>query len=539
MAFVLLVCTTVNAQTITGKIVDSSNKPIDAVSVIAQTMDSVVVDAVLTDSTGRFVIKNAPEEYRLILQHILYIPQQVNGHIDNIGTLTMKEKDYELNEIVVSRERPQVKVEDGALSYDISRMAEKKIISNAYEAILQLPGIVEREGQITLAGANGVTIILDGKPTTMSNEQLHELLRSIPVANVVKIQIVYSAPARFHVRGAVINVITKKKKTEEPFLQGEVNGSYTQKYFANGQGGVNLSYTSKNLSMDFLYSLSAIKSKTSLDLGTLHKYDDEIYTINQQNKGTNENLAHNIHFGGEYAFKNEDKLDLSYTAELSPNVKSMQNSVGSFSVSANKKRSDNFMHNISLNYSSHNNVSAGMDYTHYKSFFNQDFQDNRTDGVVNDFTSDSEQRIDRVKVYANKNCAPVKGWVFNYGAEFMYASDYNMQKYASRTETDMSGSNTDSRIKEYTYNVNAGFDKKLTGKLSMSFSIAGEYYKLAGYDNWSVYPTLGLTYMSSPSNILQLSFSTDKSYPDYWDMQASVGYLNGYTEIHGNPYLKP
>ena len=121
----------------------------------------------------------------------------------------------------------------------------------------------------------------------------------------------------------------------------------------------------------------------------------------------------------------------------------------------------------------------------------------------------------------------------------MYASDYNMQKYASRTETDMSGSNTDSRIKEYTYNVNAGFDKKLTGKLSMSFSIAGEYYKLAGYDNWSVYPTLGLTYMSSPSNILQLSFSTDKSYPDYWDMQASVGYLNGYTEIHGNPYLKP
>lgn len=539
LVFVLFLGVTANAQTITGKIVDSRNEPIEAVTVVAQTLDSVFIDAAITDSTGRFIIKNAPEKYRLILQHLLFVTQQVDGHTPDIGTLTMKEQDYALNEVVVKGERPQVTVEDGALSYDVNRIAEKKVISNAYESVLQLPGVVEQNGSIALAGANGVSIILNGKPTTMSNAQLYELLKSTPVSSIEKIQIMYSAPAKFHVRGAAINIVTQKKKTENPFLRGEVNGSYIQKHFTNGQGGVNLSYSSPKLSMDFLYSLSATKSKTQLDLATLHKLNNETYDIEQHNKGTKEDLAHNIRLGGEYTLNNEDKLSLAYTAGLSPDGKSMENSVGSFSNSTNHKDFDNSMHNISLSFSSHDAFSAGVDYTRYNSLFYQDFQDTRTDGTINDFTSDSKQKIDRMKVYVDKSHEFAKDWSLNYGAEFTYTTDYNMQKYNSRTETDMTGSNTDSNIEEYTYNAYAGFDKSFTEAFSMSFSVIGEYYKLAEYNNWAIYPTLDLTYVPSPSHTVQLSFSTDKSYPDYWDMQESVGYLNGYTEIHGNPYLKP
>lgn len=39
--------------------------------------------------------------------------------------------------------------------------------------------------------------------------------------------------------------------------------------------------------------------------------------------------------------------------------------------------------------------------------------------------------------------------------------------------------------------------------------------------------------------MFQLSLSTDKTYPSYWDMQSSVSYLNGYTELWGTPGLKP
>ena len=45
--------------------------------------------------------------------------------------------------------------------------------------------------------------------------------------------------------------------------------------------------------------------------------------------------------------------------------------------------------------------------------------------------------------------------------------------------------------------------------------------------------------MKPPEHILQLSLSTQKTYPGYWEMQSSVSYINGYSEIWGTPGLRP
>lgn len=534
----ILWCTCLaSAQSITGRIVDSKQEPIEAATVIAQAPDSTFSEAAITDAAGIFIIKKAPEKYRLILQHMLYVTQRIDGSTPDIGTITMKEQDFALNEVVVKGERLIVKVEDGALTYNMSNIIEKKVISNAYESVLQLPGIIEQNEAITLAGANGVTIILNGKPTTMSNEQLYELLKSTSASNIEKIQVMYSAPAKYHVRGAAINIITRKKHSDTPYLQGEINGSYIQKYSTSGQGGMNLSYASPKLSVDFMYSAAAIKNKTQLDLTTRHTLQDQIFEMEQNNRGQNKNLTHNIRLAGDYSLSNDDKLSLSYTTSLSPNGRNIEKSSGNISNSTNNKDFDNSMHNISVSYAAHNDLNIGADYTYYKSLFYQNFKDTKADETVTSFTSDSRQKIDRIKLYADKSLELPKDWSLNYGGEFMYAANHNMQKY--NPEADMADLNSDSNIKEYTYNIYAGFDKSFSEKFSISLSAIGEYYKLANYTNWAIYPTCDITYMPSPEHIIQLSFSSDKTYPDYWDMQESVGYLNGYAEIHGNPYLKP
>lgn len=43
----------------------------------------------------------------------------------------------------------------------------------------------------------------------------------------------------------------------------------------------------------------------------------------------------------------------------------------------------------------------------------------------------------------------------------------------------------------------------------------------------------------TPAHILQLSFTSDKTYPSYWDLSESTGYISGYEEVQGNPMLKP
>lgn len=46
-----------------------------------------------------------------------------------------------------------VKAERGKLVYDLPRMVERLPVNNAYEAVKELPGIVEQDGNLTLGGA--------------------------------------------------------------------------------------------------------------------------------------------------------------------------------------------------------------------------------------------------------------------------------------------------------------------------------------------------------------------------------------------------
>ena len=70
-------------------------------------------------------------------------------------------------------------------------------------------------------------------------------------------------------------------------------------------------------------------------------------------------------------------------------------------------------------------------------------------------------------------------------------------------------------------------------------ALTGEYYKYENFGEWSIFPSFEATYISSPTNIFQLNMSSDKEYPDYWELTNSIGYLNGYMEVHGNPALLP
>lgn len=85
---------------------------------------------------------------------------------------------------------------------------------NAYEAILELPGVQNLRGGIELAGANKVTVVINGKVTNMGQNQLENLLKSMPKERIEKAEIMYSAPPQYHVRGAVINLVLKSGKSD-------------------------------------------------------------------------------------------------------------------------------------------------------------------------------------------------------------------------------------------------------------------------------------------------------------------------------------
>ena len=153
----------------TGKVVDTNQQPVEGATIVMQLPDSTYLGATISAADGTFMLN-----YQLIIQHLLYQTRQVKGQARDAGVITLESKDYNLEEVVIEGERPFVTVEQGKLSYDISAISEKHIVNNAYEAICKLPGVQDRNGKLSLVGAKDVTVILNGKASTLTQEQLIE-----------------------------------------------------------------------------------------------------------------------------------------------------------------------------------------------------------------------------------------------------------------------------------------------------------------------------------------------------------------------------
>lgn len=73
----------------------------------------------------------------------------------------------QLKEVVVKGERPEIKGKDGIMVVDLPNIVKDKPVTNVLEALGYLPGAVNNNGMIGLAGAQDVTIILNGELTNM------------------------------------------------------------------------------------------------------------------------------------------------------------------------------------------------------------------------------------------------------------------------------------------------------------------------------------------------------------------------------------
>ena len=115
----------------------------------------------------------------------------------------------QLDEVVVRGEKPKVRAEDGVMVVDLPGIVKDKPLNNILEALGYLPGVTDNNGMIGLAGASNVTIILNGELTNMPLQNLYQLLYTTPVDKLKNVEVMYSAPAKYHVNGAVINVVLK------------------------------------------------------------------------------------------------------------------------------------------------------------------------------------------------------------------------------------------------------------------------------------------------------------------------------------------
>lgn len=528
--------TVVWGQTITGKVVDAKHQPIDGATIVLQTLDSTYIHASISNPDGTFLLNKQPAEYRLIIQHLLYQTKQIGGKGKEAGIIQLESKEYALEEIVVKAERPFVKVEDGRLGYNLSALVENKVVNNAYEALTKLPGVQEDRGTLKLAGAASLTVILNGKPTTMDAAQLEAFLRNTPVNRIEKAEVMYSAPPEYHVRGAVINVVLKRSHGYS--FQGEVSTDYTNQYFNSGNVNGNFRFSTPTVTFDVMYGANDFKKMEYINLYSKHTLEGRIYDIRQNEQLRSKYWNHNLRTALEYNPNDRNTVSFAYTGSYTPDQYNNSRTTGNYQLGNVDKYVDTRMHNLTVQYHSGFGLDIGGDYTYYDSDNHQTLCTDYQEGKQSRFAMKGGQKINRYSLYADGKQSFPRGWELGYGTSYRFANDKDFQIY-SQVTGDILTENTNSDLKEHTAAFYLSLGKNYATGTSLSFSATGEYYSLGNYHKWAVYPQASLTIFLAPKHTFQLSLSTDKTYPGYWDMQSAVTYLNGYSELWGTPGLRP
>ena len=473
----------------------------------------------------------------LFLLSVANVKAQTRTQTDS---LTMETMLHNLPEVMVKGTRPIVKAERGMLSYNMPLLLKQLPADNAYEALTRIPGVSDATGSISFSG-NEVTLIINGQATTLTQEQLTERLKAMPAAQLAKAEVMLSAPARYHVRGMAINIVTKDYAGTNQ-LSGQVIGGMKQSKYAKGFGDLYLSLQRGKFGLDAQYKYVNGNSYGESSRIANHPLGNNRVYYNDETGQKSFGITHNYRLGMNYAFSKNHRLDVAYTGHWDKRC-SNSNTTGS-SISGMHHDSHEYLHNVDVNYSLPFGLTLNGSYTYYRTPQQQALDgtmhtDESMSETERNLTSGSEQTINKWMFTADQTHLLAHGWGLSYGVKGQFTSNKSYQTTIDKDGSVLPDGTSSVDLNERIWNLYAGFSKQINKALSLEASVAAEQYHSPIWDKWRVYPTLNALWNVNDNHLLNLSFSSNSEFPSYWSTMSNVFYSSTYSEIHGNPDLKP
>lgn len=454
-------------------------------------------------------------------------------------SLTMETILHNLPEVMVKGSRPIVKAERGMLSYNMPLLLKQLPADNAYEALTRIPGVSDATGSISFSG-NEVTLIINGQATTLTQEQLTERLKAMPAAQLSKAEVMLSAPARNHVRGMAINIVTKDYAGTNQ-LSGQIIGGMRQNKYANEFGNLYLSLQRDKFGLDAQYKYVNGNSYGESSRIANHPLGNNRIHYNDETGQKSFGITHDYRLGMNYAFGKNHRLDIAYTGQWDK-TNSNSRTTGS-SISGMHHDSHEYLHNVDVNYALPFGLTLSGSYTYYRTPQQQALDGTITTENKNEternLTSGSEQTINKWMFTADQTHSLAHGWGLSYGVKGQFTSNKSYQTTIDKDGSLLPDGTSSVDLNERIWNIYAGFSKQINKAISLEASVAAEQYHSPIWDKWRVYPTFNALWNVNDNHLLNLSFSSNSEFPSYWSTMSNVFYSSTYTEIHGNPDLKP
>jgi len=548
--------------------------------VVFKYSDSSMVDGTVSGKEGKFVLENIPFGiYYLKASFIGYSTKMIDSlklnpkNADlNLGEIKLEESSIQLGNVLVTGQKEMI----------INNL-DKKVINvdkdltstggSAVDVVQNIPSVtVDVDGNVSFRGSQNLTILIDGKPSSLVGLSNSDILESLPASSIETVELVTNPSARYDPDGTagILNFILKKK------LDGGFNGtiSATSGTGDKYNGSLNLNY--KIPQFNFFASADGRKRRMSNDGATLRTdyLNNTTSYLNQASSGV-------FDFGGFNATAGLDYIPDDFnTFTFSYRLRKFNFNSDNLVKSTNLNSLDEV-----TNYYERSNVAdrnmRSNNYTlSYRRTFETKGEELTADVILGDNKMDRDENI--IQTNFNTDLTPSltppllqKGISHNTNRQWTIQSNYvnpiegfgrietgfkttlknlnslnDFQNYDYNTATYITNlfRNTDFDYKEQVYAVYGIYSNNID-KFQYQIGLRAEQANVDGVESissisfnknyFALYPTIHLVQTLPNDQEVQLSYSRRVQRPDNRQLNPYVDRSDSLNIQYGNPELNP
>ncbi|HEU4471932.1 MAG TPA: outer membrane beta-barrel family protein [Flavisolibacter sp.] len=576
------------AQTTTGQVrgtvTDNSQKQVESVTVtLLHAKDSAAVKFAISDKAGFFSFEDVKSGKYLVSVSALGHKKSFSPVFELtdanpalvLQPLVLLPIDKTMGAVTVTAKKPLFEQKIDRMIVNVEASVTN-VGSTALEVLEKSPGImVDKDGNISLKGKQGVMVMVDGRPTQLGGADLANLLRSMNASQLDQIEIMTNPPAKYDAAGnaGIINIKTKKNR--QFGYNGSVTLGYSQGVYPKFNEGLNMNYRQGKL--NFFANLSHNYregfGKLNLQRNFLDGASKQVLSrFDQEARMSNENNSFNAKLGMDYFAGKNTSFGLVLTGFSNPgnfgnrNINRIYNPSGQLveqtkALSVQDRTWKNFSTNLNFRHvldSAGKEITADLDYMSYDGNQNQLLTNSYFDAFghtkrkADTLYGKLPQAIDIYSARVDYLQPLKKGARFEAGLKSSFVKTDNNAIYDTAHYGQVIRDQNRSNYFLYEENINAAYvnlSGNISKKLSGQFGLRVENTNAKGrqlttgqdFDRHytQLFPTAFVQYKADDKNNLGLNYGRRIRRPNYESLNPFIEFLDRYTFQQGNPNLKP
>ena len=588
LTLILIFSTISQAQKPTGKVsgqvIDGKTKTIESATItLLRAKDSSVAKIGMANKLGSYVFENVSAGKYLVsisaVGHTKGFSESFEITASN-NSITLKTIELvpiarDLAGVTVMSKKPLIeqKIDRTIINVEASIT---NVGTTALEVLEKSPGIsIDKDGNISLKGKQGVQVFIDGKPSYLSGTDLANYLRNMNSSQLDQIEIMTNPPAKYDAAGnaGIINI--KTKKTKQLGYSGSFSSTWSQGRYPKVTDAFNFNYRKNKVNLFTNIGYSNRKNFQDLDIQRKfieHSTKEIKSHFDQESRMKDHGKSYNAKVGFDYFASKNTTIGAVVTGYYNPGVFGNQSHVlisdpneVLLSQTVAKTSNDRKWKNLSTNLNfrqvldtTGQELTADLDYITYRSTNMQDLVNSYYDPTgVPTYKPDTllgnlPQDIDIFSAKADYLLPLKNGAKFEAGLKTSFVETDNNAVYDSVNYGVRVPDIWRSNHFIYEENVNAAyanysrsFSKKWFGQFGLRLENTNSKGHLVTtgekFDRHytQLFPTAFIQFKPGDKNSFVLNYGRRISRPNYADLNPFILFLDKYTFEQGNPNLQP